>query len=83
MRLLSLIVIGGIGYYLYTTVGKTSLRSEDRQITIDQNDLPKIQNIAHDKTYNPLYDQQSNSNIQIVHHFSSQVMPHAYNFAIM
>ena len=77
MRLLSLIIIGGISYYAYTQYNKQG------DIIIDEKDLPNIRKLDHNKNYNPLYDPSSDSNIKIVHHFKSQVMPKSYNYAIM
>ena len=87
MRLLSLIIIGSLSYYAYTNYSqmnqKSKMGSSTDGLTIDSKDLPKFQNIDHDKSNNLLYNPATDTNIKIVHHFSSQVMPHSYNYAIM
>ena len=77
MRLLSLIIIGGISYYTYTKF------IQPQTVIIDEKYLPNIKKLDHDKSYNPLYDPSTNTNVQIVHHFKSEVMPGPFGYAVM
>ena len=87
MRLLSLIIIGGISYYAYTQYNTQSNNQYNTPIKIDEKNLPNIRKLDHNKTNNLLYDPNTttnvgtNTNIKIVHHFKSQVMPRSYNYA--
>ena len=77
MKLLNLIIIGSISYYAYTQYTKTQ-----PPMIIDEKDLPDVRKLDHNKNYNLLYDPVTDSNIKIVHHFKSQVMPKS-NYAVM
>lgn len=77
MQLLSLIIIGSISYYAYTQYTKGH-----SPMIIDENNLPNVRKLDHNKNYNLLYDPLTDSNIKITHHFKSQVMPKS-NYAVM